>query len=77
MLNPGEGNLKGKTFFVYGSTCLMSVTWAYFQLPEMKGRTYEELDILFKRKISARKFASTYVDAYAEGQMESSETKGV
>ncbi|ETS84701.1 hypothetical protein PFICI_02726 [Pestalotiopsis fici W106-1] len=66
MLNPGAGNLKGKTFFVYGGTCLISAIWAYFRLPEMKGRTYEELDILFGRNISARKFAETYVDAYAD-----------
>ncbi|OAA59750.1 Sugar/inositol transporter [Niveomyces insectorum RCEF 264] len=66
MLNPGEGNLKGKTFFVYGSTCLISLIWAYFRLPEMKGRTYEELDILFAKKVSARKFATTHVDAYAD-----------
>jgi MFS transporter, SP family, general alpha glucoside:H+ symporter len=77
MLSPGEGNLKGKTFFVYGVTCLISATWAFFQLPEMKGRTYEELDILFKRKISARKFGSAYINAYAEGEIESSETKDV
>ena len=31
----------------------------------MKGRTYEELDLLFQRKISARKFSSTHVDPYA------------
>jgi hypothetical protein len=27
----------------------------------MKGRTFRELDILFERKVSARKFASTEV----------------
>lgn len=40
--------------------------WAYFRLPEPKGRTYEELDILFAKGISARKFHKTRVDAYAE-----------
>ena len=39
--------------------------WAFFRLPEVKGRTYEELDILFQRKIPARQFAKTEVDAYA------------
>ena len=43
----------------------MIAVWAYFRLPETKGRTYEELDILFAQKITARKFASTHVDAYA------------
>ena len=45
-------------------------TWAYFRLPEMKGRTYEELDILFAKRIPARKFASTHVDAYAASSPE-------
>lgn len=43
----------------------MMFIWAYFWLPEAKGRTYEEMDILFARKVSARKFASEKVDAYA------------
>jgi SP family general alpha glucoside:H+ symporter-like MFS transporter len=29
----------------------------------MKGRTFRELDILFERKVAARKFASTEVAA--------------
>lgn len=40
-------------------------TWAFFRLPEPKGRTYEELDILFANGVSARKFSKTDVDAYA------------
>ena len=30
-------------------------------------RTYAETDILFENKVSARKFASTYVDPFAHG----------
>lgn len=32
----------------------------------MKGRTYEELDLLFERRLPARKFKSEHVDAYAD-----------
>jgi SP family general alpha glucoside:H+ symporter-like MFS transporter len=39
----------------------LSFLWAYFRLPEMKGRSYRELDILFERKVSARKFSKTEV----------------
>jgi len=43
----------------------MILTWAFFRLPECKGRTYEELDILFANKVNARDFSKTHVDAYA------------
>ncbi|KNG90481.1 putative maltose permease [Aspergillus nomiae NRRL 13137] len=66
MLNPEAANWKGKTFFLYGGTCFLSMVWAYFRLPEMKDRTYEELDILFRTKTSARKFASTHVNPYSD-----------
>lgn len=67
MLNPIEWNWKGKSGFFWAGTSACVAVWSYFRLPETKGRTYEELDLLFDRKISARKFASTRVDAYAIG----------
>lgn len=42
------------------------VVWAYFRLPEMKGRTYRELDILFERGVPARKFKETVVSEQDE-----------
>ena len=38
------------------------VIWTYFRLPECKGRTYRELDILFERRVPAKKFVATQVD---------------
>ena len=35
---------------------------AYLYLPEMKGRSYREIDILFKRKVPARQWTKTEVD---------------
>ncbi|PYI06056.1 sugar transporter [Aspergillus sclerotiicarbonarius CBS 121057] len=58
--------LERQDVFFYGGTCFLSLLWAYFRLPEMKGRTYEELDILFRKRTSAREFASTHVNAYDE-----------
>lgn len=67
MLNPIEWNWKGKAGFFWAATAALTTAWSYFRLPETKDRTYEELDVLFNKKISARKFKSTHVDAYAEG----------
>lgn len=69
-MNPTAWNVSGKTGFFWGSTALLMFVWAFFRLPEARGRTYEELDILFARKVPARKFSSTHVDAYAQGETE-------
>lgn len=44
-------------------TCLTLPVWAYFRLPETKGRTFRELDILFENKVPARQFATTVVSS--------------
>ena len=62
MMNPLAWNLKGYTGFVWGTTALGMFIWSYFRLPETKMRTFHELDILFAKKVPARKFASTVVD---------------
>lgn len=72
-MNPTAWNASGKTGFFWGATALVAFIWAFFRLPEPKGRTYAELDILFARGVSARKFASTPVDAYALGVSQSQE----
>jgi MFS transporter, SP family, general alpha glucoside:H+ symporter len=64
-VNPVEWNLAGRTGFLWGSTALAMFVWAFFRLPEIKDRTYEELDILFLKGIPARRFAKTHVDPYA------------
>jgi MFS transporter, SP family, general alpha glucoside:H+ symporter len=56
LINPGEANLQGKLGFVSGSLALICFVWAYFRVPETKNRTYEELDLLFDQKVTARKF---------------------
>ncbi|KAI1364348.1 sugar transporter [Xylaria arbuscula] len=64
MISPVEWNWSGKSGFFWGGTAFLVFVWGYFRLPEIKDRTYEELDLLFIRKVPARKFASTHVDAY-------------
>ncbi|KFY37745.1 hypothetical protein V495_07004 [Pseudogymnoascus sp. VKM F-4514 (FW-929)] len=56
MLNPAQGNLKGIAAFPAAAMSLCCLVWAYFRLPEAKGRTYMELDILFESNLPARKF---------------------
>ncbi|KAJ4027835.1 hypothetical protein NW752_000080 [Fusarium irregulare] len=57
-------NWGARTAYFWAGTCLISAIWVYFRLPEPRGRTYAELDVLFERRVSARKFASTKIDPY-------------
>ncbi|KKY15570.1 putative maltose permease [Phaeomoniella chlamydospora] len=54
MVTPNEANLKGKVGFVFGGLSLLATLWAYFYIPELKGRTFHEIDEIFERKIPAR-----------------------
>ena len=62
MLNSTGWNLAGKCGYVWGSTAIICWVMAYFFLPELKHRSYREADILFNRKVPARKFKSTVID---------------
>lgn len=66
MLNPQEANLGGKCGYVWGGTGFVCFVLAYFYLPEMKNRSYREIDILFKRKVPARQWTKTVVDLDAD-----------
>jgi len=63
MLNPTGGNLGGKCGYVWGGTALATWIVAYYCVPEMKGRSYREIDIMFKRRIPARQFEKTVIEA--------------
>ncbi|KAF5661200.1 mfs sp general alpha glucoside:h+ symporter [Fusarium heterosporum] len=62
MLNPTGANLGGKCGYVWAGTGAFCLACAYIWLPEMKNRSYREIDILFKRKVPARKWKKTVVD---------------
>ncbi|EGV65597.1 hypothetical protein PSN45_003623 [Yamadazyma tenuis] len=65
-INPTELDMKGRTSYIWFCTSFLLLIWTYFRLPETKDRTYEELDILFEKGISARKFSSYQMDLDAE-----------
>ncbi|CBX90414.1 hypothetical protein IAQ61_001917 [Plenodomus lingam] len=78
MLNPGAWNWGAKSGFFYAGTCAACFVWAACRLPEPKGRTYAELDILFERRIPARLFRGTVVEGFGGGEFggEYGEKKG-
>lgn len=62
MLNPTGGNLAGKCGYVWGGTAAVCWVMAFFFLPELKDRSYREVDIMFNRKLPAREFKKTVID---------------
>ncbi|KAH8665062.1 MFS transporter [Tricladium varicosporioides] len=66
MLNPGEWDWGNYAGFFWAAICFCCIVYTYFRVPEPQGRTFAELDLLFERGVSARKFASTKVDVFEE-----------
>ena len=59
MLNPTSWNWGAKSGFFWAATGIAGLVWSWFRLPEPKDRTFMELDVLFERKIPARRFKTT------------------
>jgi SP family general alpha glucoside:H+ symporter-like MFS transporter len=41
----------------------VSLAWAWFEVPELKGRSFAELDEIFARMTPTRKFQKALVDS--------------
>ncbi|KAF9878858.1 maltose permease [Colletotrichum karsti] len=58
MVNPDQGNLKGKVGFIFGGLSLIGTLGSFFYVPELKGKTFDEIDRLFAAKVPPRKMGS-------------------
>lgn len=47
MISTTAWGWAGKAGFFWGGMAFLGTVWAYFRLPEMRGRSFRELDILF------------------------------
>ncbi|KAF1936864.1 sugar transporter [Clathrospora elynae] len=56
MLNPTAWGWGARAGFFWAGTAVLGMGWSWFRLPEPKGRSFAELDGLFKRGVAARKF---------------------
>lgn len=65
MLSPVSWNWGGKSGFFWGASALFCTIYCLLRLPETKGRSYGELDILFENKVPAWRFKSTKVDQFS------------
>ncbi|KAK9427992.1 general substrate transporter [Lipomyces doorenjongii] len=68
LFNPDKANLGAKVAFIFGGLAILCVIYLWFYQPETAGRSYEELDELFMKHVSARKFSAYKTDAELMGQ---------
>ncbi|KAJ6437393.1 MFS transporter, SP family, sugar:H+ symporter [Purpureocillium lavendulum] len=63
LIGKDYANLGGKVGFIYGALSVLftGLTWNY--VPEMKGRSLEDIDSLFEKKVPTRKFRTEKISA--------------
>ncbi|KAI5455613.1 general substrate transporter [Mariannaea sp. PMI_226] len=76
LINAPYAHLGGKVGFIYGSLSVLFVGLTWIFVPEMKGRSLEEIDALFAQKVATRKFPRANVTV-AEVLTEKMEEKDV
>ena len=67
MLNPLAWNWRGKACFSCAVLNALCFLYCYFRLPETRGLSFHELDILFEKRADARKFAAFQAILEANG----------
>ncbi|OJJ42780.1 hypothetical protein ASPZODRAFT_155048 [Penicilliopsis zonata CBS 506.65] len=65
MISATAWNWGAKAGFFYAGTNLLCNIWCWFRLPETKGRTFGEIDLLFHHQVPARKFKYTKADQFS------------
>ncbi|KAJ5586568.1 maltose permease Mal61 [Penicillium hetheringtonii] len=56
LYNTDEADLGGKIGWIFAGMGVIALVVIYFEIPETKGRSFEELDEMFNEKISTRAF---------------------
>ncbi|KAJ5087237.1 hypothetical protein N7456_010853 [Penicillium angulare] len=62
MLNTDKWNLGGQSGYIWAGTAFICTAMSWYWIPEMKHRSFREIDILFNRRVQARKWEKTVVD---------------
>ena len=57
--------LSAKAGFFWAGMTALCFIWAFFRLPETKGLTFAELDVLFEKRVAARNFKKARVQSHA------------
>ncbi|CEL03857.1 hypothetical protein ASPCAL04996 [Aspergillus calidoustus] len=61
LINPDEADLKGKLGFIFGGCAAVATLFSWVYIPELKGRTFDEIDGMFARRIPPRRMGAYVV----------------
>ncbi|KAJ7091711.1 maltose permease [Mycena crocata] len=64
MLSPTAWNWGPKSGLFWFGSAALSATYTWFRVPETRGRSYGELDVLFENKVPAWRFHKAKVDQF-------------
>jgi SP family general alpha glucoside:H+ symporter-like MFS transporter len=76
MFDADEANLGGKMGFFFFGLCVIGLVVVFLEVPEMKNKTYAELDELFEARVPTRKF-KTYQTIASTGNRTASHVSGM
>jgi SP family general alpha glucoside:H+ symporter-like MFS transporter len=62
LFNNDQANLGGKVGFVFAGTGVLFWAIVWWDAPETRGRTFEEIDEMFEMKVPARKFEKHVIE---------------
>lgn len=75
-INPAAMNWGPRYGFIWFPSCVVSATWVFFFLPEVRNRTLEEIDEMFEARLPARRFEG-YVCAGVVGGLSDDKRKSI
>ncbi|KAI1342850.1 MFS hexose transporter [Xylariaceae sp. FL0016] len=67
LFNPDQANLGAKVTFIFGGLGVFCTVYLWFYQPEIAGRSFEELDEMFMKRIPARQFKGYRAESKTEG----------
>lgn len=77
IMSPDAANLGVQTAFVFAGCIFVTIIWAYFYMPETKGRTLAEIDEMYRIRLPMRKWRNHQCEAVGASEQKREETEAV
>lgn len=68
LFNTNQAHWGSKINFLFAGFCFIAIPFFYFWLPETAGRSYQEIDEMYNKKVPARKFKTYITDNRTEAE---------